>query len=250
MLHKSCLKLLSALLTQPIRFGSCSAVVPYLQKSEIKTNVKLIILEGSQLKKILVHSDMGCMSYVKYASCYGWKMENLLRKGSSLKWKMENYAEKELKLKWKNYANLLRKGSNLKWKMKNYVEERAQLEMENYANLLRKGSSSQTEEPASRDRATAKKLCWKFPDKSLEANIWEKLVQGIFSFNLKVQLEHWSYCQFCERTFLCLRSPKRGRVGSVQRPVRRYLRVDTESEKVPQHHRWKLNLGIGNARNP
>ena len=115
MFHKSCLTLLSALLTQPVRFGSCSAVVPYLQKSEIKTNVKLIILEGSQLKKILVHSDMGCMSYVKYASCYGWKMEN-------------------------------------------YVEERAQLEMENYANLLRKGSSSQTEEPASRDRATAKKL--------------------------------------------------------------------------------------------
>ena len=109
MLHKSCLTLLSALLTQPIRFGSCSAVVPYLQKSEIKTNVKLIILEGSQLKKILVHSDMGCMSYVKYASCYGWKMEN--------------YVEERAQLEMENYANLLRKGSNLTWKMENYAEK-------------------------------------------------------------------------------------------------------------------------------
>ena len=40
-------------------------------------------------------------------------------------------------------------------------------------NLLRAGSSSQTEEPASSDKATAKKLCWKFPDKSLKANIRE-----------------------------------------------------------------------------
>ena len=180
---------------------------------------------------------MGCMSYVKYASCYGWKMENYVEERAQLEMdngKLCKPSEKRLKFDMEN--------GKLCW-------ERAQLEMENYANLLRKGSSSQTEEPASRDRATAKKLCWKFPDKSLEANIWEKLVQGIFSFNLKVQLEHSSYCQFCERTFLCLRSPKRGRVGSVQRPVRRYLRVDTESEKVPQHHRWKLNLGIGNARN-
>ena len=39
------------------------------------------------------------------------------------------------------------------------------------AHLLRKGSSSQTEEPARSDRANAKKLCWKFPDKSLKANM-------------------------------------------------------------------------------
>ena len=112
MLHKSCLKLLSALLTQPIRFGSCSAVVPYLQKSEIKTNVKLIILEGSQLKKKSWYT-LTWAAWVMWSMrvATGGKWKTMLRKGPNWKWTMENC------------ANLLRKGSNLTWKMENYAEK-------------------------------------------------------------------------------------------------------------------------------
>ena len=73
--------------------------------------------------------------------------------------------------KCKIYGNLLRVGSRKckrKWKCKIY------------GNLLRVGSSSQTEEPARSDKATAKKLRWKFPDKSLKANVREIGKRNIF----------------------------------------------------------------------
>ena len=75
--------------------------------------------------------------------------------------------------KCKIYGNLLRVGSRKckrKWKCKIS------------GNLLRVGSSSQTEEPARSDKATAKKLRWKFPDKSLKANIREIGKRNIFWF--------------------------------------------------------------------